>query len=664
MMLTAYRHILILVLILIVAGAVRIVGLSWDQYTAGHPDERFVASITAKMGRDDQRLATIQYDCDDSSFWDTACSAYNPHNLTESRFAYGTLPLFIVNRVAVIVSTLTKDDQWRFESRIPLISRAVNAVADVITTLFVFLIAGQLFAHKQALLAAFLYALAVLPIQLSHFGTVDTIGNMFFVVLLFTSIKIQKNDHWLWYVLAGLASGAAAASRANLVVAAILIPIAGTLYFSEQDKPSWGGLVWLLMIFAGAFLVLFRLGQPYAFASESLFDIFQWPRSGGLLDVLKWNRVWREELTAVAGLSTQASSDWPPAYQWYDRAPYLYPWWNMVWGMGFGLWGLGTLGMLMLFWRQIRKLMLLPQIGLVSLWFLLYFAWQGQLHVMTMRYFLPLYSIWILAGVWGLTQLSSKWRRVVRVAVVISSGLWCFAFLSIYIQPQTRVQATHWMRDHVPATVALTASYETPTPVEILLIQDQSLENSMLILESNPTQGVDLLFSPFYLSQPQELERVWLQFLDENMPTTARMTLYRDDVFFAEWELAQDDENTMQTENTIFLDSGRYFWRLQISPTNREQVFYVLLGADWQQAATYVALPTLFDMLSLEDIWATVPFYGLSAETPLVFNVNQDMRLQRIQFAHQLSNDNSRLVLTDGKQQWRAELESSQYNTY
>jgi hypothetical protein len=75
-----------------------------------------------------------------------------------------------------------------------------------------------------------------------------------------------------------------------------------------------------------------------------------------------------------------------------------------------------------------------------------------------MRYSLTLYPIFIILAAYLLVRLcrsSSRWgRRVgfgVTAVVVVGTALWASAFFSIYLRPHTRLAASRWIYENVPA---------------------------------------------------------------------------------------------------------------------------------------------------------------------------------------------------------------------
>ncbi|MFU8826864.1 MAG: ArnT family glycosyltransferase, partial [Brevefilum sp.] len=164
---------LVLALLLtVVAGAyLRLVGVNWDEDQHMHPDERFLSLVQVAISPVDSL----------GEYFDTESSSLNPANRGYGFFVYGTLPIFIVRYAG---EALGQTDYHA----ITLLGRQLSAVFDVATVLLVFGIGKRLYNRWVGLLGAAFYALAVLPIQLSHFATVDTITNTFAVMAMYAGV--------------------------------------------------------------------------------------------------------------------------------------------------------------------------------------------------------------------------------------------------------------------------------------------------------------------------------------------------------------------------------------------------------------------------------------------------------------------------------------------
>src|SRR3989344_8752384 len=159
---------LFFVIILLIAAFFRFYGLNWDQNQHLHPDERFLTMVAGAM----------KWPTD---YLNTQTSTLNPHNIGYGFYVYGTFPVILVKFIA---EALKLGDY----NSLTLVGRAISGILDMGTVILIFLISRRLFkSTSAALLAMFVYAISVLPIQLSHFFAVDSFL-VFFLVLSFYSL--------------------------------------------------------------------------------------------------------------------------------------------------------------------------------------------------------------------------------------------------------------------------------------------------------------------------------------------------------------------------------------------------------------------------------------------------------------------------------------------
>src|SRR3972149_5305192 len=161
-----------LVTILLVAGALRFVGLNWDGQTHLHPDERFLTMVETG----------IRIPSSIGEYFDTDRSPLNPHNAGFSFFVYGTLPIFIVRFLAESLG-MTGYDQ------IHLLGRAASAGFDLLSVLLVYLIGNRLYRRSVGLLAAAFAATSVLLIQHPTFFLFDPFANTFILGGVYFAVR-------------------------------------------------------------------------------------------------------------------------------------------------------------------------------------------------------------------------------------------------------------------------------------------------------------------------------------------------------------------------------------------------------------------------------------------------------------------------------------------
>ncbi len=431
-----------LALILLAAWGYRSLGRNWDETYGLHPDERFLAMV----------LSAIEPVSSLGQYFDTATSPLNPANKGFGFFVYGTLPLFLIRYAGEALGQ-------RGYGEFMLLSRLFSALADLGTVFLVGWMARRLYGIRVGFLAAAFYAFSVMPIQQSHFGTVDNFLVLFLTLSLAMALGIQTlpgrldNRAWPWFVGFGLAFGAAMASKVSAFPAAFLLPLALVLRWAMRPNRARRefphAVVWTVVA-AGVSFLTFRVAQPYAFTGPNFWNL-------GL------HRGWLDNLAA---LKAQASgtADFPPAMQW-ARRPLTYGLVNYVrWGVGPALALLVVLAAGFMAWRWRRGEHIH---GLVWIWGVGYFAWQSTIWNPTMRYFLPAYPALSVIAAWGLEVLlrhpRRRWRGLARVAGLLVLGgtaAWAWAFVQIYTRPHTRMAASRWIFQNIPGPVNLVL--ETP----------------------------------------------------------------------------------------------------------------------------------------------------------------------------------------------------------
>ncbi|HAF49002.1 MAG TPA: hypothetical protein DCL08_07165, partial [Anaerolineaceae bacterium] len=482
--------ILVALLMTLAVGAhLRLVGVNWDENQHMHPDERFLSLVQSAISPVNNA----------SEYFNTETSSLNPANRGHTFFVYGTLPIFIIRYIG---EALGKTDYHA----ITIVGRHVSAIFDVLTILLVFAIGKKLYNRWVGLLGAVFYATAVLPIQLSHYMTVDTITNTFTFLAIYAGVwalkrrpvlerkhpvgvedqaEVDSNDDTdrqevssgsfgmlikdlAPYILFGIALGAATASKINAVVVAMVLPLVEAIRYFKKDPVERDReilpIIRNLALAAVLSFVVFRIGQPYAFNGPGFLNFG--------IDENWW--------LSIQNLRSQASGqvDFPPALQW-ARRPITFSWENMAaWGLGWPLGILATLAFLGMGLAILRKKNWTTHL---PLWVFtgLYFAWQSFSWVRSMRYQVLIYPSLALFAGWGLVELITIKKsfklgsirikpKILRAAaiiltifVLVSTASWAFAFSRIYTRPHTRVAASRWIYQNIPGALTLELQTET-----------------------------------------------------------------------------------------------------------------------------------------------------------------------------------------------------------
>lgn len=359
-------------------------------------------------------------------YFDARCSNLNPHNSAAGFYAYGTLPLFMAHFAGQFVQSQAAAGSPIFDyQNVTLVWRWLSAFFDVGTVLMVFFIGSRMHNRWVGLLAALLYATAPLAIQKAHFGTVNAISAFFVALALYAAVAVQDRGRLIYYALFGFAFGAALAGRINLAPLAGVILLAGgvqALTASDHSVPWRLRRTSLLKTFLGIFiagaasLLTFRILNPYAFTGPGFFEILP-------------NARWFADL-ASGSFGVSGAMDSPPNWQWLNRPAYLFPLKDIVlWGLGIGAGLLACFGTLWSVWRMLRARPGALRNLIIVAWLIVYFAYMGRVWVMTMRYYLPLYSslaiiaAWALWEIWKLARQPGREPLSARLLLVIFAAI-------------------------------------------------------------------------------------------------------------------------------------------------------------------------------------------------------------------------------------------------
>lgn len=481
---------ILLIGILLIGAYLRFSGIEWDGNQHLHPDERFLTMVETSLTPVDSLR----------EYFDTTTSTLNPNNQGYTFYVYGTLPIFFVRYVGEWLGRTGYD-------QINVVGRVLSGIFDLGTLVFVYLIGKRLYRNSRlGLLAALFSSLAVLQIQLSHYFTVDNFANFFtygavyVAVCIATSARIIKSteneksgqvpkwirsnwDSFALFALFGLLYGMAMASKVSVWALALLLPLAAFLYYRKStENQTDDGIAILLrnLILAGiiAFLT-FRIFQPYAFSGPGFFG-------------LKLNDNWLANMRELSVLQ-KGDVDVPYALQW-ARRPVTFTLQNYIlWGVGIPLGLLSISGVLWMGWRMIKgdwqKHILLWG------WAVFVLVTQSLASVRSMRYIISIYPAMALIASWTIFKLmendSTKikklkaipfsWKKTIAVIIfvvtVIGTGLYAYGFMTIYTRPVTRVAASEWIYENIPAAINLKISSKTGENFN----QPAAYQNSALI---------------------------------------------------------------------------------------------------------------------------------------------------------------------------------------
>ncbi|HLB49408.1 MAG TPA: DUF2298 domain-containing protein [Anaerolineales bacterium] len=436
--------------------------MNWSQGADLHPDEYGLTATLTRLSIPD----TL------TEYFNTRLSSISPYQKydeegfptvpgTDNRMRWGQWPIIIIR----LTAELTNNADY---GNLRLMGRRLSALCDVLALFVIYLIGARLYSRRVGLLAAALSALAVMQIQQSHFMTSDNFAVFFVTLTMYCAVRVAQKGEWWWYGLFGVSFGMAVASRVNLaplaveIVVAAFIANSGELLHEKTDTrltAGFGGTMAMLALAGIASLVTFRVLHPMSFRA---------PSGDTTIFTLTPNPDWTASL-AVAQAESSGVGGGPPGEQWTNRPAIIFPLTNMVlWGMGLPL-GIAAWGGFLWAIRRVLQKNEWQKHVLPLTWAGGFFLFTATRWVKSMRYFLPIYPFLALFAAWAIVEL---WRLasdgtmddrrrtavVYRLSSVIGGTVvllgtlaWAWGFTSIYRTDNTRIQASRWIYENVPA---------------------------------------------------------------------------------------------------------------------------------------------------------------------------------------------------------------------
>lgn len=439
-----HRELVLLALILSVGLGLRLYGLNWDDGHYLHPDERFIAQVS------DDRVHWPGWS-DLGQLLDPDSSPINPRrDGTDGNalsFAYGTLPIYVQGVVSWLLDSLWADRLGEYE-RLYLVGRVLTAFADAVTIVITFLLGRRLFGSTAGLIAATLYAFLVLPIQLSHFFTVDPWLTMFVTAAILAAVRFHDNPTLGRSIALGAVIGCAFATKAS--VPSLLVPVLAVYGYMFLSSGRPARIISLALAGGIISLAVFTVFEPYALVRHEAF----------FHDIRTQARIVRGQF------------DVPFTRQFVGLTPGAYELRNMFYfttGPAFVLASIaGSVYTLKRAIRDRRADLVVP-----LLWIAAYIPILMITEARFLRYTQPLLpTLAVLAGgmfACAFAALAGHRRIMIQGAltgVIGTTALWAFGFASIYSAEHPRIHASEWIYENIPAGSRVTAeSWDDALPL-------------------------------------------------------------------------------------------------------------------------------------------------------------------------------------------------------
>ena len=407
--------------LLAISLSLRLYGLDWGAY---HPDEWAIDHFARGLALPGSIGEFFSPD-----------SPLNPQ-----WFSYGSLPLVLLAAIAGVGDALRG-----FVDFIPsnvVLWRGASGLADAVTLILVVRIGRAVYGPAVGFLAGGLYALAVLPIQLSHYSAVDPLLTTFLTASLLSSLYFVQSRRTTAGYAACLFLGLALATKATAIVFAAPAALAWVSYVwqARRDNVNPGETRRRVLAAVGGVgftLAAFVVGQPYAVIDFATFRADVWEQTQMGRGVIEF----------------------PFTIQYVNTTPWLFHLRNIVvWGLGIPL-GIAALAGLVLMGARSISLRRGIEILLV-LSLLLPFLWIGAQQVKFMRYMLPLYPVLCIAAavviIVAMAQLSrmkrlSSWAPAALAGVIIiPTAFYALAFATVFAVDHPVDRISGWITENVP----------------------------------------------------------------------------------------------------------------------------------------------------------------------------------------------------------------------
>ncbi len=444
------KKIFITLAIILLAFFFRFNNLNWDENFHLHPDERFLTMVGMAMKLP---LSINQY-------FDQKTSLMNPTNIGYPFFVYGRFPLILTKYLASVYKMDNYND-------FTILGRQLSAFFDILIIFFI-IKTVELLEKKHKLSpstkywSGFFYAIAVLPIQLSHFFAVDTFLNFFMFGSFYFSLRVGHDRPPRNIIMSAIFFGLAFSCK---VTALFILPLnlfflIKTVFVRRQSLTKTAVIFFLYFI--SVYLTL-RFADPYLFQNSNLFD----PTI---------SKIFVENIKSLQNMTVKNMDNWfPPMVQWLNKNTIQHSLVNnIVFGLGIPyaiLILIGIIKIVLSFPRRRESI----SIFIILTWVMAFFIYQSIQVTPTLRYFIIIYPfLAIFTGI-GIDFVLNKFHKnrfilnTLYFILCIFLLIWPLMFSSIYFSKNSRVEASEWIYKNLPSdSYILSESWDDGLPLPII----------------------------------------------------------------------------------------------------------------------------------------------------------------------------------------------------
>lgn len=389
----------------------RFVGLNWGLPYPMHPDERNMA------------VAITQLSCKTLSPED----CFNPHF-----FAYGQFPLYLAYIISFVTSYILPNI-GKFEHA-TMALRFISAISSVFTV-YVLIKSLALLTKESKWSQYLLYLIAVFVpafIQFAHFGTTESLLMMFYSILLYLSLLLlkQKIKFNSFALVSGVVFGVALGTKVSAAFFGAIPFLAICIYaIRKPTKESYINIFIGLINLAFSTFIIFFLTSPYNFLA------------------------WEEFLGSMNYESDVGFGRYKAFYtrQFEGAVPFLFQFIRIFpYSLGWPVVILFLSGFILLPYNKLNNFLRTQFLIFIIPNFLIYAKWS--------RFITPVFPLMVLVAILMADQILLVLRTVIKnkavqvivpLVIVMCTVIPGVAYLSIYINPDVRFEASKWVYTHM-----------------------------------------------------------------------------------------------------------------------------------------------------------------------------------------------------------------------
>ncbi len=409
------------VLCIVAVGAfLRFYNLNWDNYSMFHPDERNIANA----------VTHIHFFTD----------------LNPRFFAYGGFSIYLYRFAADTLATITTNTIWIMDwGHINIVGRFFSAFFSILTVIPIYFLSKKVFNQLTGILAVSFFVFCASSIQMAHFAVTESLLTLEGLLVALLSLWIFEKPTLRKSIILGITFGIAIATKTSAGLL-LVMPFLAFVLSIKHKKIHWFGAIKLCSIFLVLSGVIFFLLSPYTVLDYKSFA---------------------DSMHYESGVATGSI---PVVYtlQFNNTIPYVFQIVNFFWQIGlltpFCIVGFAIYILLVIKNRD-------PKLLIFISFSLIYFLYVGSWHTKFIRYMMPIIPFLIIMGSALIIKIREKkvfLGNALITILVLTTNLWAISFFTIYTQPQTRIQASYWIYNHIPyGSKILTEQWDDGLPIGI-----------------------------------------------------------------------------------------------------------------------------------------------------------------------------------------------------